>query len=86
MNRQIADLFTIFLYAIMALVVARALMSWFSPRPDNQLWMFLNRVVDPLVEPIRKIMPRTGMIDFSTFILIILLQLMIAVVRQAASS
>jgi YggT family protein len=85
-NPQIANAFTAFLYILMALVIVRALMTWLNPSPDNQLWQLLNRIVEPLLEPIRRIMPRTGMIDLSAMVLIILLQLMVAVVQQTASS
>jgi YggT family protein len=35
------------------------------------LWQSLNLILDPLLKPIRKIMPDTGMIDFSPIVLII---------------
>jgi YggT family protein len=85
-NPQIASAFTAFLYILTALVVVRALMTWLNPSPDNQLWQLLNRLVEPLLDPIRRILPRTGMIDLSSMVLIIVLQVMVALVRQAANS
>lgn len=35
------------------------------------LWQSLNLILDPLLKPIRRIMPDTGMIDFSPIVLII---------------
>ncbi len=35
------------------------------------LYQALNAILDPLLKPIRKIMPDTGMIDFSPMVLII---------------
>lgn len=35
------------------------------------LWQSLNLILDPMLKPIRKIMPDTGMIDFSPIVLII---------------
>ncbi len=37
------------------------------------IWQSLNIILDPFLKPIRKIMPDTGMIDFSPMVLIILL-------------
>jgi YggT family protein len=37
------------------------------------IWQSLNLILDPFLKPIRKIMPDTGMIDFSPMVLIILL-------------
>jgi YggT family protein len=35
------------------------------------IWRSLNMILDPFLKPIRKIMPDTGMIDFSPIVLII---------------
>ncbi|MCC6479841.1 YggT family protein [Sphingorhabdus sp.] len=35
------------------------------------LWQSLNMILDPMLKPIRRIMPDTGMIDFSPIVLII---------------
>ena len=35
------------------------------------IWQSLNMILDPMLKPIRKIMPDTGMIDFSPIVLII---------------
>ncbi|MCJ2179346.1 YggT family protein [Novosphingobium album (ex Hu et al. 2023)] len=35
------------------------------------LWRGLNAILDPLLNPIRKVMPNTGGIDFSPMVLII---------------
>jgi len=35
------------------------------------IWEALNKILDPFLKPIRKIMPDTGMIDFSPMVLLI---------------
>jgi YggT family protein len=35
------------------------------------IWQALNTILDPFLKPIRRIMPDTGMIDFSPIVLII---------------
>ncbi|MFM2411067.1 MAG: hypothetical protein RL481_1895 [Pseudomonadota bacterium] len=37
------------------------------------IWQSLNLILDPFLKPIRKIMPDTGMIDFSPMVLIIIM-------------
>ena len=39
----------------------------------SSLWRAVNALLDPILNPIRRIMPDTGMIDFSPMVLIILL-------------
>lgn len=86
MNPNIASIFTIFLYILIVAIIIRSLLSWFPVSPRNQFAQLLTRFTEPLLEPVRRIMPRTGMIDFSAMVVIIVLYLMITVVNQAANS
>lgn len=86
MNDTIATIFTTFLYILILAIIGRSLLSWFPQGQNNQFARILFDVTEPLLAPVRRILPRTGMIDFSAFVVIILLYVMITVVRQAASS
>jgi YggT family protein len=86
LNHQVAQLFTWFLYLLIFAVIARSLLSWFPISQDNQFAYVLRRITDPLIEPFRRVMPRTGMIDLSPMVVIIILWLMIAVVSQTTAS
>lgn len=55
-------------------IFARAILSWFSPRPTNMLVNILYQVTEPLLSPLRRIIPRAGMMDFSPLVAIVLLQ------------
>ncbi len=57
------------------LIVARALLSWFPLRHDNPIIVFLNRLTEPFMAPLRRVIPRIGMIDISPMVAIIILQL-----------
>ena len=52
----------------------------------DAVWTAINAILDPVLRPIRKIMPATGAIDFSPMVLIILLQIVMIVLRNAAFS
>ena len=68
--------FISFLCEVLTLVIiARVIVSWFSPRPTNRLAIILNQVTEPLLAPLRRIIPRVGMFDFTPLVAIILLQL-----------
>ncbi len=86
MNHQIAQIFVFFLWVLIAAIVVRSLLSWFPNASRGQFGQLLHRFTEPLLEPVRRIMPRTGMIDLSAMVVIILLYLMIAVVNQAANT
>ena len=40
------------------------------------IWRALEAIIDPLLEPIRRVIPRTPPIDFSPMVLIILIQIL----------
>jgi len=86
MNDQVAAIFVVFLYVLIAAIIVRSLLSWF-PNVDrnNQFVRLLDLVTEPLLAPVRNLMPRTGMIDFSAMIVIIVLVVMVNVVQAAAS-
>ena len=52
----------------------------------DAIWTAINAILEPVLRPIRKIMPATGAIDFSPMVLIILLQIVMIVLRNAAFS
>jgi YggT family protein len=54
-------------------IIARSLLSWFNMDPRSPLIQALNSVTEPILEPIRRIMPRLGMIDFSPLVAILVL-------------
>ena len=52
------------------LIIIRALISWVNPDPDNPIVQFLYAVTDPILSPIRRVLPahlRFG-IDISAII------------------
>ena len=42
----------------------------------SSIWHALNVILDPFLKPIRKIMPDTGMIDFSPMVLLVGLRIL----------
>ena len=57
------------------IVLAQVLVSYFLP-PYNAVRRALDRLVEPVLIPIRRVMPHTGMIDFSPLVLVVGLQLL----------
>lgn len=57
-------------------VVARSLLSWFPIDQNSPLYQLLYRVTEPIIDPIRRVMPQTGMMDLSPLVTIIVLIVM----------
>ncbi len=56
------------------IVIVDVLLSYFTS-PYNRIRAFLDRIVEPMLRPIRRIIPPMANIDFSPVILVILLQI-----------
>lgn len=84
MNDTIAQLFSLFIWLLIIALILRSLLSWFPIDRNNQFARLLTSVTEPLLEPVRRILPRTGMIDLSGMVVIILLYVMLEVGRIAA--
>ena len=60
------------------LIIARAIISWVNPDPYNQVVRILDKLTEPVLYPIRKLLRRvTGNLpmDFSPIIAIVLIQI-----------
>ena len=55
-------------------ILLRVILSWFSPKPNNMLAKILYQVTEPILGPLRRIIPRVGMLDFTPLAAIILLR------------
>ena len=54
-------------------IVARALLSWFIRDPRNPVIVALDQVTEPILAPLRRVMPRMGMLDFTPLVAIFIL-------------
>ena len=55
------------------IIIASALISWVSPDPRNPIVMFLRQVTEPVLGPIRRLLPpwKTGGLDVSPLVALI---------------
>ncbi len=63
----LAQIVSIVLTLMYWIILIRALISWVSPDPFNPFVQFLHRVTEPILEPIRRILPPMA-IDLSPMI------------------
>ena len=62
-------------------IFVRAILSWFPVSRDNPFVEVVVQITDPILGPIRRVMPLMGSIDFSPLVAIILLQMISSVVE-----
>jgi YggT family protein len=50
----------------------------------ESVWRAINAILDPILNPIRRFMPHTGMLDLSPLVLIVLLNILGIIFRNLA--
>lgn len=67
-------IFNLIYNIIFILLLARAVFSWIRPDPYHKILGPLSRITyqltEPMLAPIRKMLPSTGMVDWSPMVLI----------------
>jgi len=59
---------------------ARVILSWFPLQPGGAMAKvngFLVRITDPVLEPVRRVLPRMGMFDLSPIIVFLVLEVVV---------
>ena len=73
----------LFVTVLWLLVIGRVLLSWINPRFEGPVARFLFDTTEPLLAPIRRVLPSTGMIDLAPLVLILLLGVLLRLVLLA---
>ena len=58
-------------------IILRVVMSWISPGQTNIITTVIYRITEPILAPLRRILPNTGVLDFAPMAAIIILQVII---------
>lgn len=70
----LATLINLLYYAFLILILARVIVSWTRMSPyDNQLVRWVYELTEPVLQPIRRILPPTAGLDLSPLIALLLL-------------
>jgi uncharacterized protein (TIGR00251 family) len=72
---NIAKIISILANAIVVLIIIQVALSYFM-FPFHPVRRTIDRIVGPMLAPIRKVVPLVGMFDFSPLILIVLVQIL----------
>ncbi len=62
------------------MIIVRVVLSWFPSTSGGvvaQISFFVGRFTEPVLDWVRRIMPRTGMLDLSPLIVLLFLQIVV---------
>ncbi len=74
MNAVLAQMIGLLANLLIVLIFIWVIVSWILP-PYHPLREALDRIVDPMLNPIRRVVPMAGMLDLSPMILMILIEI-----------
>lgn len=64
-------------------IIIRYILTWFAVSPNNPVSVFLFRLTEPILAPLRRYIPRVGMLDLTPFVAFLLLRLVISPLLKA---
>jgi YggT family protein len=83
MANQILQILLMALQILTYALLGRALLSWVDPRQQWAISRVLAEVTDPVIAPLRRVIPPIGMIDISFIVAILLIQVLQRLLIQA---
>lgn len=86
MDPYIAQFTLTFLQLLTWAIIARALVSWLPIDPSSPLFQLLFRVTEPIIDPIRRVLPPMGFVDLSPLAAIFLLWVMQSLVANLTAA
>jgi YggT family protein len=66
---------------LILLIILSSILSFVLP-PYHQFRQTLDRIIEPMLRPIRQVLPQTGAVDFSPLVLLIIIYLLAALLTN----
>lgn len=82
---EIAGLLALFLNILTFAIFFRSLASWFPIDQNGPVLQALNALTDPVLGPLRRVVPAIGMIDLTPMVAILLLQFIAQALTRGAA-
>ncbi|HEC04626.1 MAG TPA: YggT family protein, partial [Thiothrix sp.] len=78
----IGGLLEMIVWVYIIAIIIQVVVSWLGNTHGNPVIPLINSLTEPLVRPVRKVIPPIAMIDLSPMVVIILLQVGLIVIRS----
>ena len=80
------NLVVLLLNIIWFAIFARAIISWFPIDQNGPVVRALDAITEPILEPLRRVVPRVGMIDITPMVAIVLIFAITYLLRSSIAS
>ena len=69
----LANFLRFLLIGLWLLILARVILSWVDPGGRNRISAFVIQTSEPILAPVRKLLPKTGVFDLAPLIVLLVL-------------
>ena len=76
MTAYLATFINILFYVLWAAILGRVIISWINLSPDNPIVVLLYGITEPILGPIRRVLPSMGLLDLSPMVALIVMMIL----------
>ena len=80
MESLLINFIRLFVTVLWFLLIARVVLSWTNPRGGGGVVAFIYQATEPMLAPIRRVLPPTSGVDWSPLVLMLLLGVVLRVI------
>ena len=73
MTAYLGTFINILFWALWAAILGRVIISWINLSSDNPIVVILYSITEPILGPIRRVLPQMGMLDLSPMVALIIM-------------
>lgn len=77
---MLVNFIRLFVTVLWFLLIARVVLSWTNPRGGGGVVAFIYQATEPILAPIRRVLPATSGVDFAPLVAMLLLGVILRVV------
>ena len=80
--RYLSTFISILSQVLSMTILARVLLSWVPSLQQSRLGRFIYEITEPILGPIRRLIPPLGMLDLSPFVAMVLIQVLAQLLQR----
>jgi YggT family protein len=78
----VVNFINLFVFVFNTVLLARVVISWFNPQLEGGFGRLLFDLTEPVLAPVRRVLPQSQVADFSPLVAFLLLQLLVGLVNS----
>jgi YggT family protein len=79
---SIIDLIKVVIWVYIISLIVQAVMSWVGSAHGNPVAPLIQSLTDPLLRPVRRVMPNIGALDLSPLVVILILNILLIIIEN----